>query len=98
MQVSFFSVLFYLNRLLPLSCIGAWRLNQLFKHVLRMLHFKHTMDQVPEIQGTWVLMPYQLAMLDPEDEDTAVLPKVSNCLPVKMVQHPRSLEYSATLL
>jgi hypothetical protein len=37
-------------------------------------------------------------MLDAEDEGAAVLPKVSNYLPVKMVQHPRSLESSATLL
>jgi len=43
-------------------------------------------------------MPCQLAMLDAEDEGAAVLPKVSNYLPVKMVQHPRSLESSATLL
>jgi hypothetical protein len=44
------------------------------------------------------LIPCQLAMLDAEDEGAAVLPKVSNCLLVKMVQHPRSLESSATLL
>jgi len=54
MQVSFYFVLFYLNRLLPISCIGAWRLNQLLKHVFRMLRFKHTRDKAPKIQGIWV--------------------------------------------
>ena len=54
MEVPFSSILFYLNRFLTLSCIGAWRLNQLLKHVLRMLHFKHTMDKAPKIQGIWV--------------------------------------------
>jgi hypothetical protein len=44
------------------------------------------------------LMPCQLAVFDAEDEGAAVLPKVSNYLPVTMVQHPRSIESSATLL
>jgi len=44
------------------------------------------------------LMPCHLAMLDTEDEDAAVLPKISNYLPINMVQHPRSLESSAILL
>jgi hypothetical protein len=43
-------------------------------------------------------MPCQLAMLDAEDERAAFLPKVGKYLPFKMVQHPRSLESSATLL
>jgi hypothetical protein len=44
------------------------------------------------------LMPCQLALLDTEDEGAAVLPRSNNYLPVNMVQHPRSLESSATLL
>jgi hypothetical protein len=87
---SFHSVLFYLNRLLPISYIGAWRLNQILKHVFRWLYFKPQ-----RFKASGFLMPCQLALLDAEDE---VLPRSNNYLPVNMVQHPRSLESSATLL
>lgn len=61
-----------------------------------VLSIQGTKPQRFKVSG--FLMPCQLAVLDAEDERTTFLPKVSDCLPVKMVQHPRSLESSATLL
>jgi hypothetical protein len=43
------------------------------------------------------LMPCQWVLLDAEDEGAAVL-RSNNYFPVNMVQHPRSLESSTTLL
>ena len=100
MDCKFFSLLScsILKWLLPISAIGAWRQNQLLKHVLRMLYFNDSLDKAPKIQASGFLIPCQLALLDAEDEGTAVHLNVSNYLPVNMVQHPGSLESSATLL
>jgi len=98
MQVSLSSVLFYLNSLLPISYIGVGDWTNFWNMFLEcsILSIQGTKPQ--RFKASGFLMPCQLFVLDAEDEDAAVLPKVSNYLPVKMVQHPRSLESSATLL
>jgi hypothetical protein len=102
-ECKFFSFLFYpilfysiLSRLLSVSLLEDGDRTNFWNMFLECCAWTIQWTKPQRFRASGFLMSCQLSLLDIEDQGTTVLPNLSSCLPVSMVQHPRSLESSET--